>query len=145
MLFIHGARSLYCRLAGCARCGCHLLPKLPDASSSAFPLVPRKATRLERGLEKIDDGLYWLLGGAQPTPHAHLASRPVIDLFRCALKLTLVISRKMPIHTRISVAFADIVPATDFHTPLQFYGVQRQGFGPLLHTVSQQVGFSNFC
>ena len=101
--------------------------------------------RLERWIEKIDDGLYWLLGGAQPTPHAHLASRPVIGLFRCALKLTLVISRKMPIHTRISVAFADIVPATDFHTPLQFYGVQRQGFGPLLHTVSQQVGFSNFC
>ena len=112
----------------------------------------------------------------------------------------MVISRKMPIHARMSVVFADIVSLlhglqtsndphhqtvvqnafdraqtimngyfaerfdhpwdyctvsfsfvlgsvtpTDFHNPLQFYGVQRQGFGPLLHTVSQQVGFSNFC
>jgi hypothetical protein len=65
---------------------------------------------LEQGLQNLDEGLIWILGGFHyPHPHPHLASRPVIELFRYAMKLAILITRKMPIHARMSGVLSNMV------------------------------------
>jgi hypothetical protein len=75
----------------------------PDADFEWFN------TALVRGLHKLDDGLIWILGGFQQPPHPHLASRHVIEIFRHSIRLAILISRKMPIHARMSSVLSDMV------------------------------------
>ena len=61
----------------------------------------------EEGLRQLDDGLIWLLGGVQLNPHPHLTSRSSFEISRRALNSFMLISRKMPIHTRVTCSITE--------------------------------------
>ena len=64
--------------------------------------------KLERGLREIDGGLFWMLGGFQPNPDPHLTSSRSVGLSRLSLNLLILISRKMPIHTRVMCSIQEL-------------------------------------